>query len=92
MIFAPGTTETMLVTYTVPAAALTSDRGRLVYRLDANPQGMVTPERVDVTVHFPKGYAVRDLPEGWTRTDRSTATWAEDGLVDSPSWDIVGVK
>ena len=58
------------------------------YRLDVDPQGMVSPEKVDVTVHFPRGFAVHDLPAGWTREDRSTVTWTEQGLVDSPRWEI----
>ena len=83
----PGESATIEVVYDVPRAADVED-GTLTYRLDVDPQGMVTPEQVDVTVHFPKGYAVRDLPAGWTRTDRSTARWVEDGLVDSPRWEI----
>ncbi len=75
----------------MPSAADVED-GALTYQLDVDPQGMVTPERVDVTVHFPKGYAVRDLPAGWTRADRSTAKWIEDALVDSPRWEITGVE
>ncbi|MGI8901124.1 MAG: DUF4012 domain-containing protein [Nocardioides sp.] len=85
--FAPGQSATMEIVYDVPRAADVDDGG-LIYRLDVDPQGMVTPEQVDVTVHFPKGYAVRDLSAGWTRPDRSTARWTEEALVDSPRWEI----
>jgi len=87
----PGESATLEVVYDVPRAADVED-GALTYRLDVDPQGMVTPELVDVTVHVPKGYAVRDLPADWTRTDRSTARWVEDGLADSPRWEIQAAR
>ena len=84
----PGESATMRGRRTTCPGRRSVEDGTLIYRLDVDPQGMVTPELVDVTVHFPKGYAVRDLPAGWTRPDRATARWVEDGLVDSPRWEI----
>ena len=55
----------MTVRYVVPNAAEVRDDGTLVYRLDADPQGMVTPPKVAVRLGVPKGYDVAELPEGW---------------------------
>ena len=64
-VFAPGTTRTMTVTYDVPRAAQVRGDGSLVYRLDADPQGMVSPEMMAVEVRLPDGYRVDTGPEGW---------------------------
>lgn len=86
----PGRTGTLRIRYDVPRAAVVGEDGSLTYRLDVDPQGMVTPEDVSVTVHWPAGYAVRSLPAGWAKADRRTTTWSVDGLVDSPRWSITG--
>jgi hypothetical protein len=87
-------TGTMEVTYRVPRAAVTTgDTGDgLTYRLDVDPQAMVNPEAVSVTVHLPRGYAVRSLPPGWSRAGRGTVTWSVDGLVESPRFEISAVR
>ena len=86
----PGETGTVRVRYDVPAAAEVAEDGTLTYRLDVDPQGMVTPEDVSVTVHWPRGYVVKKVPEGWARPDRRTSTWSVDGLVESPQWSVTG--
>ena len=73
----------------MPDAADVED-GALTYRLDVDPQGMVTPEQVDVTVHFPRGTPCATCPRAGPGTDRRTATWSVDGLVDSPRWALTG--
>lgn len=83
----PQARRTVRLEYDVPAAAV-REGDRLIYRLDVDPQGMVRPQAVSVRVHLPRGFAVDDLPEGWT-VDRSTATWSEDALDDSPRLALV---
>ncbi len=61
-----------------------------LYRLDLTPQGMVTPQAVTVNVTFPQGYAVTDLPEGWTRGGRGKASYVDPGLVTQPSFRLTG--
>ena len=62
----------------------------MTYHLDATPQGMVVPESVSVTVHWPEGYDVGGLPEGWTRTGPGVATYDDPGMVTQPSFSITG--
>jgi hypothetical protein len=83
-------TGAMEVTYRVPRAAVATGDG-LTYRLDVDPQAMVNPEAVSVTVHWPRGYAVRSLPPGWSRAGRGTVTWSVDGLVESPRFEVTAV-
>ena len=59
-----GESWTTQVTYVVERAAEVGSDGTLVYRLDVDPQPLVTPETFDVTVHWPKGWhPTGDLPE-----------------------------
>ncbi|MEO5854205.1 MAG: DUF4012 domain-containing protein [Nocardioides sp.] len=90
-VFAPRTTRTMTVTYDVPRAAEVRGDGGLVYRLDADPQGMVTPESLAVSVRFPRGYVVRDRPTGWVRTGPSSANWEQEVLAESPRWTLAAL-
>ena len=52
---APGESATIEVVYDVPRAADVED-GTLTYRLDVDPQGMVTPPQAAVRCSAPKGY------------------------------------
>ncbi|HEV2798713.1 MAG TPA: DUF4012 domain-containing protein [Nocardioides sp.] len=89
LVLPPRTTREAVLTYTVPAAAdVTGDE--LTYRLDATPQGMVNPQALTVNVQWPKGYAVGELPEGWTRAGRGKASYVDPGLVTQPSFSITG--
>ncbi len=85
----PTESRTAELEYVVPEAATAGD-GELAYHLDATPQGMVVPQAVSVTVHWPAGYDVTDLPEGWTRSAAGVATWDDPGLVTQPSFTVVG--
>lgn len=82
-----GQEATLRLTYDVPQAAVTTGDG-LTYRLDVDPHPTVTPERVEVTVHWPQGFAVRDLPAGWERTPRGSARWKVAALPGSVSWGL----
>jgi hypothetical protein len=90
MVLPPGETREGILEYDVPAAAVASDDGTLVYHLDATPQGMVVPQSLQVTVHWPKGYDVDELPEGWTRTGAGVATYDNPALTTQPSFSITG--
>ena len=62
---------------TCPARPTSTD-DELTYRLDVDPQGLVRPSAISVTVHLPPGYQVADLPEGGSRsTTRRSAGAAQ---------------
>ena len=42
------------------------------------------PEAVSATVHFPQGFTVDDLPEGWIAAGDRAATWSDEALDESP--------
>ena len=86
--FAPQARHYLEVTYDVPAAAVR--RGdALAYRLDLDPQGMVDPQAVAVSVRFPRGFTPgTDLPAGWTAKGR-VATYRTDGLETSESFEVL---
>ena len=86
----PRTTREAVLEYVVPAAAVARDDGTLTYRLDATPQGMVVPQALKVSVQWPEGYDVTDLPEGWARSGPGRATYDDPGLVTQPSFSITG--
>lgn len=86
----PGATREGVLEYYLPAAAVASDDGTLVYHLDATPQGMVVPQSLSVEVHWPEGYDVTELPEGWTRTGPGVAAYDDPGLVTQPSFSLTG--
>ncbi|KRE97290.1 hypothetical protein ASG76_00735 [Nocardioides sp. Soil774] len=90
LVLPPGETREAVLEYVVPAAAVPGDDGTLTYRLDATPQGMVVPQALKVSVQWPAGYDVSDLPEGWTRTGRGQASYDDPGLVTQPSFSITG--
>lgn len=90
LVLPPGETREALLEYDVPAAAVAPGDGTLTYRLDATPQGLVIPQALSVTVRWPKGYDVSELPEGWTRTGRGVASYVDPGLVTQPSFSITG--
>lgn len=90
LLLPPGETREAVLEYVVPEAALSPGDGSLTYRLDATPQGLVNPQSLSVTVQWPKGYDVSELPEGWTRTGRGVASYVDPGLVTQPSFNITG--
>ncbi len=89
LILPPRSTRTATLIYEVPAAARVAGDD-LTYQLDLTPQGMVTPEAVSVSVQWPEGYRVDDLPEGWARDGRGRATYDDPGLVTQPRFSITG--
>ncbi len=88
MWFPPQETTVMRVRYRVPNAAEVRDDGSLVYRLDADPQGMVVTPQVGVTVSAPEGYRVAAVPDGWVK-DRGAAQLPTAPLLPSSSWEVV---
>ncbi|MCF6376250.1 DUF4012 domain-containing protein [Nocardioides KLBMP 9356] len=87
LVLPPQTTKVAKLSYVVPEAARVAGTD-LTYQLDLTPQGMVVPEVVSVSVEFPKGYRVTDLPEGWARDGRGRATYDDPGLVTQPSFSL----
>lgn len=90
LVLPPGETRDAVLEYDVPAAAVALDDGTLTYRLDATPQGLVTPQALSVTVQWPDGYDVSELPEGWRRTAPGVATYEDPALVTQPSFRLTG--
>jgi Protein of unknown function (DUF4012) len=85
--FEPQASHDFAVAYDVPRAAAVAGDG-LTYHLDIDPQGLVRPSAISVTVHLPPGYEAVDLPEGWVEIDDETIGWGGEALVDSPSFEI----
>lgn len=85
--FEPQATHDFAVSYVVPRAT-ERDGDDLTYRLDIDPQGLVRPSAISVTVHLPAGYEAGDLPEGWIEIDDETIAWGGMALVESPSFEV----
>ena len=60
--------------YTVPFAAERTSATTMTYTLDVDPQDLVDPETLDVSVTFPEGWSATSLPEGWKQTAKG-ARW-----------------
>lgn len=88
IVLPPQAKGQVVLDYDVPAAAVVGEDGALTYKLDVDPQGLVIPEALDVTVTWPKGHRLSDLPTGWTKLDTHTAQWRDAGLVTSPRFAI----
>ena len=69
-----NTTAKLGADYTVPFAAEMTSRSTMTYRLDVDPQDLVDPETLDVSVTFPKGWSATSLPDGWHATTHG-ARW-----------------
>lgn len=63
-----GQSSTVSASYVVPHAALVNPDGTMTYRLDVDPQDLVVPEVLHVTVRFPAGWSATSLPPGWKAT------------------------
>ena len=73
-MLARNATAQLQAHYTVPTAAeVTSDR-TMTYRLDVDPQDLVDPEMLAVSVTFPPGWTATALPDGWKATAHG-ASW-----------------
>ncbi|EON22736.1 hypothetical protein CF8_3326 [Nocardioides sp. CF8] len=88
IVLPPQARGRVVLDYDVPAAAVVGDDGALTYKLDVDPHGLVIPEALDVTVTWPKGHRLSDLPSGWKKLDAHTAQWRDAGLVTSPRFAI----
>jgi hypothetical protein len=86
----PRATREAVLEYVVPAAALAPGDGTLTYRLAMTPQGMVSAEAVKVSVQWPDGYDVEELPDGWVRSGAGLATYESPGLVTQPRFTVTG--
>lgn len=87
MLLEPQQQTQVETSYQVPGAA-SADDGQLTYRLAVDPQGLVTPEQLTLTVTLPDGYTATSVPEGWT-VDGDTLTFSTDALDASEDWEIV---
>ncbi|QIK75267.1 DUF4012 domain-containing protein [Nocardioides piscis] len=85
--FKPQAEHTFALSYDVPRAAEVTDGG-LAYRLDVDPQGLVRPSAIAVTVQLPPGFVADDLPEHWFEVGEGTIGWGGPALVDSPSFEV----
>lgn len=74
----PGSTHVLEYTYLVPRAAVRTADG-LEYAVDIDPQAMVNPTELLLTVRMPTGYSVDELPDGWTATGGGYVYEAELG-------------
>jgi hypothetical protein len=90
VLIEPGGQAVVSVTYRVPNAA-TVDGDTLTYRLDLDPQSLVQPQSVDVTLHLPDGYGVAAPPAGWTQIDAQTLR-LQMALDDSPRFEVEASK
>jgi hypothetical protein len=90
VLIEPGGQAVVTVKYRVPNAA-TVDGDTLTYHLDLDPQSLVQPESVDVTLHLPDGYGVAVPPAGWTQTDAQTLQ-LQMVLDDSPRFEVEASK
>ncbi|WP_133241133.1 DUF4012 domain-containing protein [Nocardioides gansuensis] len=88
VVFAPQQRHTVRLVYDVPSAAVVEEDGGLTYGLDVDPQGMVRPQGIAVTVRFPAGHTPTDLPEGWVAKNARTAMWGGPALVASPRFEL----
>ena len=61
-------TATVGADYTVPFAADVTSKSTMTYQLDVDPQDLVNPEGLEVSVTFPKGWSATSLPAGWHPT------------------------
>jgi hypothetical protein len=79
--------------YTVPHAAIV-DRadGSMTYRIDLDPQDLVSPQASGVTLTIPPGYHFGPLPAGWTQRDAQTAILVVPQLSVSGSWRVPVLK
>ncbi len=73
MLLDSGQTSTMDVSYKAAEAAQVSGSA-MTYYLDVDPQDLVSPETLHVTVIWPKGYHLAGtLPTGWKATSRGAS-------------------
>lgn len=85
--FKPQETRELTVAYDVPRAA-DVEGDELTYRLDVDPQGLVRPSAISVSVHLPPGYEPVDLPPGWIELDADTIAWGGPALVSSAFFEV----
>ena len=86
MLLNAGQTQTLDVSYSADQAAQVSG-STMTYYLDIDPQDLVTPETVHVTVFWPKGYHLAGaLPSGWKPT--STGATYSGSASTITSWAI----
>ncbi|MCD4533152.1 DUF4012 domain-containing protein [Nocardioides sp. cx-169] len=82
-----GEQAVLEATYTIPDAASVSADGSLTYQLTLDPQAMVTPQSSDVTVHWPAGFTMTTLAEGWSPVSGG-AHISIPALDSTPTWTL----
>jgi len=63
-----GQSTRLDASYVVPSASVRNSDGSLTYSLDVDPQDLVIPETLTVSVVFPDGWSSPALPTGWHAT------------------------
>jgi hypothetical protein len=82
-----GQSNTLDVTYKVKNAAEVASASSMTYSLTADPQDLVTPQTLRVTVLWPSGFAPTGaLPAGWRAT--STGATYSGPLAEQTQWRI----
>jgi len=82
-----GQSGVMDVDYRVARAAEVTSGSTMTYHLDIDPQDLVVPETLQVTVRWPAGYRPAGaLPSGWKATSGG-ATYSGE-VRDRGSWEI----
>lgn len=92
MNLAPREKRVLVLDYHVPQAAVRHSGGRLAYRLDIDPQGLVDPQAMQVTVHWPKGFEITYLPAVWSSDRAGRAQFSTRDMTYSSSWTVVGTN
>ncbi len=87
VLLEPGAEATLTVSYRVPDAA-TVDGDSLTYDLSIDPQSIVVPEAVNVTLHVPEGYGLSSTPIGWQMVNGRTLKFTSPALDDTPHWSV----
>jgi hypothetical protein len=76
MMLDSGQNTTIDVSYKVPDAAEVTSSTAMTYMLDVDPQDLVVPETLQVSLTWPAGWVLPSaLPAGWEATSTTSATY-----------------
>jgi hypothetical protein len=76
MMLDSGQNTTIDVSYRVPEAAVVTSPTAMTYMLDVDPQDLVVPETLQVSLTWPSGWSLTSaLPAGWNATSTTSATY-----------------
>ena len=82
-----GDSSTVDLSYRMPHAAEVLDRGTMTYRLDVDPQDLVSPQLFHISVTWPEGYRPSGaLPVGWKAT--KTGATFDGAITTHVAWEV----